>query len=73
MTLRATASAARGSGEGETVIGVMDPRARGNGAPWLRLVNMMTTLIRGWIWTDLTMFPSGSSIRMGVSSNAKKL
>ena len=52
----------RGGGEGETATGVMDPRTRENEARGIRWDNMVITLIRGWIWTDLTMFPSGSSI-----------
>ena len=63
----------RGSGEHETATGVMDPRTRENEARGIRWDNMVITLIRGWIWTDLTMFPSGSSIRMEKEANAKKL
>ena len=63
----------RGSGEHETATGVMDPRTRENEARGLRWINMVITLIRGWIWTDLTMFPSGSSVRMGVPSKGSEL
>ena len=63
----------RGGDEGETATGVMDPRTREKGCVGLRWINMVITLIRGRIWRDLTMFPSGSSIKMGVSLNAKKL
>ena len=63
----------RVSGEHETATGVMDPRHAKKGVHGLRWINMVITLIRGWIWRDLTLFPSGSSNRMGVSSNANKL
>ena len=49
-------AASPGSGEGETATGVMDPRTREKGSRGLRLINMVITLIRGWIWRDLTMF-----------------
>ena len=39
----------------------------------LRCINEVITLIRGWIWRDLALFPSKSSIKSVVSSNAKKL
>eukprot|EP00966_Prymnesium_polylepis_P029557 686678-Prymnesium_polylepis.1 len=61
----------RGSGGCETATGVMEAATRRKGVCGLRWVNVVITLIRGWIWTDFTLFPSGSSIRMGVSSNAK--
>ena len=64
---------ARGRGGGDSSKVVMDPRTRENEARGLRWINMVITLIRGWIWTDLTMFPSGSSVRMGVSSKGSEL
>ena len=63
----------RGGGEGETATGVMDPCTHENEARALRCINMVIQLIQGWIWTDLTMFPSGSSVSKGVSSKGSEL
>jgi hypothetical protein len=57
----------------ETATGVMEAATRRKGVRGIRWDNVVITLIRGWIWTDLTLFPSGSSIRMAVSSNTSEM
>ena len=63
----------RGSGGCETATGVMGAKTRRKGVRGIRWDNVVITLIRGWIWRDLTLFPSGSSIRMDVSSNTSDM
>eukprot|EP00966_Prymnesium_polylepis_P231644 5359308-Prymnesium_polylepis.1 len=47
----------RGSSGRETATGVMDAATRRKIVCGLRWVNVVITLIRGWICTDLTLFP----------------
>eukprot|EP00966_Prymnesium_polylepis_P157564 3641483-Prymnesium_polylepis.1 len=58
----------RGRGGCETSTGVIGAATRRKGVRGVRWSNVVIALIRGWIWKDLTLFPSGSSVRMGVSS-----
>ena len=65
--------APRGVDGGETATGVIFPERSEKVHVGLRWVNMVITLIRGCQSTDLTMFPSGSSIRSGVSSKGREI